>query len=429
MIGRSLWRALAVLAVLGALAALPASASAAPVARWTCSALGLACDPCPVHCTSPVPGRVAAGVSVSFDGRPSTPGTGNSLPDSGYQWDFGDGATITGPTVTHVFGVPGTYAVKLTVVDSAAGSDAKTMDVRVGATTVAGTASPGIVLGSGTLNDTATVSGRVSPTPAGTLDFRLYGPDDALCAGAPAFVATAMPYPVAGGPLSSPPFAPSQIGTYRWVVSYSGDPNNPPNTSGCGAAGQTVAVSAPAAAPPPPPPPPPPPAAVMCQGRVATITATPGRSIINGTSHADVIVGSDGRDTIDGRGGSDTICAGRGNDIVRGSAGADRLAGEAGNDLLLGGPGDDRLLGGSGGDRLGGGDGSDHVDGGAGNDMLDDQKLGGKGRDRLIGGSGTDRIRAADRSTDAIACGLGRDSALIDARDAQTRCERVIREP
>jgi len=105
------------------------------------------------------------------------------------------------------------------------------------------TASPNITLGAGPLSVSANVSGRDTPVAGATLDFRLYGPDDATCAAAPAFQSLAIAYPAAGGAVSSAPFAPALPGTYRWVVSYSGDTNNAPVTSACGAAGTTTVVT------------------------------------------------------------------------------------------------------------------------------------------------------------------------------------------
>ncbi|MEJ7824207.1 MAG: hypothetical protein WKF48_02190 [Solirubrobacteraceae bacterium] len=53
--------------------ALPAEASAVgePIARFTCSAPGLVCQPCAVSCSSPT-GSVTPGTPVTFDGRPSS---------------------------------------------------------------------------------------------------------------------------------------------------------------------------------------------------------------------------------------------------------------------------------------------------------------------------------------------------------------------
>jgi hypothetical protein len=129
-------------------------------------------------------------------------------------------------------------------------------------------ASPDIVLGGGTLHDTATVNGRVNPVPGATVDFRLYGPGNVTCSGTPVFESLNVTYPVGGGPVQSASFTPTEGGTYYWVVSYSGDANNASMTGTCNEANQSVTVrtTVAAAVTPPPPPaakvaaPPPPPA-------------------------------------------------------------------------------------------------------------------------------------------------------------------------
>jgi Ca2+-binding RTX toxin-like protein len=85
---------------------------------------------------------------------------------------------------------------------------------------------------------------------------------------------------------------------------------------------------------------------------------------------------------------------------------------------LVGGGGDDRLLGSSGNDALDGGDGNDTLVGGAFNDTL----VGGPGLDVLDGDGdtlypGNDRIEARDGIAESINCGIGADTAIIDAAD------------
>ena len=252
---------------------------------------------------------------------------------------------------------------------------------------IATTASAGITLGAGSLTDTATVSGLVNPVAGATVEFQLYGPDDATCATA-IFTSDARPLALSGttGTATSAAFTPTVAGTYRWRAFYSGDANNAAVSGACDDAGESVAVTAsgtpssganssgvapsgvlasgvtPSGEP-------------TCGGRKATIVAAVGQTTINGTAGADVIVGRDAAEKINGGGGNDIICAGKGNDTVRGGAGNDSLGGEngrdqllgnAGNDLLLGGAGNDDLRGGSGNDRAGGGSGRDRIDGGAG---------------------------------------------------------------
>jgi hypothetical protein len=127
-----------------ALTALPSAASAMtsavvnsePIARWTCGAPGLVCDPCPVHCTSPT-GKVAVGVVVSFDGRNSSDDRPGATPGTvvAWQWTFGDGATASGSQVTHAFSHAGTFSVTLKAIDNSGLFDTKALNIVVSGTT------------------------------------------------------------------------------------------------------------------------------------------------------------------------------------------------------------------------------------------------------------------------------------------------------
>ncbi|MFN2607087.1 MAG: beta-propeller fold lactonase family protein [Acidimicrobiales bacterium] len=107
--------------------------------------------------------------------------------------------------------------------------------------TVATQASPGNLLGA-PVRDTATVSGGSSPT--GSVTFKLFS--DAGCA-TQVFTST---NPVGAGSATSDAFTPTAAGTYRFIASYSGDANNNPVTSACGAANESVVI-APFTPPPP----------------------------------------------------------------------------------------------------------------------------------------------------------------------------------
>ena len=106
-----------------------------------------------------------------------------------------------------------------------------------GATALTTLASPAVALG-GAISDTGTLSGGIAPT--GTITFRLYGPDNATCAGAAIFTSTV---PVSGnGAYSSASFTPTTAGTYRWIANYSGDASNPGTANACNAPGESVGV-------------------------------------------------------------------------------------------------------------------------------------------------------------------------------------------
>jgi ELWxxDGT repeat protein len=120
---------------------------------------------------------------------------------------------------------------------------------------------------------------------------------------------------------------------------------------------------------------------------IPTITGTPGKDKIDGTSSptgqpkatngAEIIDGRGGNDTVKALGGDDTVKGGDGHDSADGGKGADRLEGNKGNDTLIGGKGNDTLLGGA---------GKDSLDGGAGKDVfVFDSALGASNLDKIKG--------------------------------------------
>ena len=58
------------------------------------------------------------GEPITLDGSASYPAVGSMV---SYHWDFGDGSTGTGATVSHVYSKAWTYAITLTVVDEGGG--------------------------------------------------------------------------------------------------------------------------------------------------------------------------------------------------------------------------------------------------------------------------------------------------------------------
>lgn len=112
---------------------------------------------------------------------------------------------------------------------------------------IATNASGKITVGIGQVVDAATVWGRILPQPGATIDFRLYGPNDATCSGAPVFESLGVPYPTTDEPVTSAAFVPTSPGDYRWVATYSGDANNNSVSGECNSANEIVTVSPPPA--------------------------------------------------------------------------------------------------------------------------------------------------------------------------------------
>jgi hypothetical protein len=89
--------------------------------------------------------------------------------------------------------------------------------------------------------DIAHLSGGIDPS--GTITFTLFGPGEPNCVGPPVFTATAA---VTGnGEYRSASFVAPQPGTYRWVVTYSGDAmNRGVGPTACGESAESASVAA-----------------------------------------------------------------------------------------------------------------------------------------------------------------------------------------
>lgn len=154
------------------------------------------------------------------------------------------------------------------------------------------------------------------------------------------------------------------------------------------------------------------------QGAASEPLEVQARSITMGCRVNGVVgpcVGTPGRDRIIGTRGDDVIYGGDGDDMIRGNGGSDRLYGGPGNDRLFALGGEDFLYGGDGDDILRGGAGNDLLDGGAGNDRL----VGNHGDDTLIGGPGNDQLRGR-LGADVLDGGEGDD--VVDGGGGTDRC-------
>ena len=81
--------------------------------------------------------------------------------------------------------------------------------------TISTQASPAVPVG-GVISDTASLAGDFT---AGTITFRVYGPNDAACASPPAATAS-VPVVLGTSVYGSPTFTTGAAGTYRWVADY-----------------------------------------------------------------------------------------------------------------------------------------------------------------------------------------------------------------
>ena len=82
-------------------------------------------------------------------------------------------------------------------------------------------------------NDSFTLSGATA-NAGGTVTFNLYDPSDATCSGAPALTQTVNVSGNSTYNTTNTSFLASTEGTWRWLVTYSGDANNEGTTSACG---------------------------------------------------------------------------------------------------------------------------------------------------------------------------------------------------
>jgi hypothetical protein len=89
-------------------------------------------------------------------------------------------------------------------------------------------------------NDSFTLSGATA-NAGGTVTFNLYAPSDSTCSGAPALTQTVSVSGNATYNTTNTTFFASAEGTWRWLVSYSGDANNEGTTSACGVEQFTIA--------------------------------------------------------------------------------------------------------------------------------------------------------------------------------------------
>ena len=70
------------------------------------------------------------GEPITFDGSASRPAVGSIV---SYHWDFGDGSTGSGASVSHIYSTPWTYIITLTVIDEGGGVGKAIGSISIGA--------------------------------------------------------------------------------------------------------------------------------------------------------------------------------------------------------------------------------------------------------------------------------------------------------
>jgi hypothetical protein len=92
----------------------------------------------------------------------------------------------------------------------------------------------------------ATATIREGAIPGGQITFAAYAPTDASCTGTPSFSKTVDV--VGNAEYHSDPVVPTRTGSFRWVVSYSGDANHAATRTTCGAPTSTIGAARPSIA-------------------------------------------------------------------------------------------------------------------------------------------------------------------------------------
>jgi PKD repeat protein len=122
-------------------------------------------DPAPeVHAAFSSSGESVAPAAVTFDATASTVQSGSITK---YSWDFGDGQSATGATVTHSFASSGTYDVRLTVTSDQAAISVATGNVQITNPAPVAVITPTAV--NGTVGDPISLSGDQSSDANGKI--------------------------------------------------------------------------------------------------------------------------------------------------------------------------------------------------------------------------------------------------------------------
>ena len=178
-----------------------------------------------------LPQTLMASQTGYYDYSSSTTYTQTGVPVSPcfYQVDFVRGAVITNLTTSDLYG---TRNIKWANGGSQCASKLTTQ------------ASADVYIG-GSIGDSAILSGlsTVNTANGGTLTFKVWGPNNATCAGLPVSTSTVL-VNHGSGTYPTTLFTPTAVGTYRWIAYYSGSAQNVAVSGKCGDSGELVTVRA-----------------------------------------------------------------------------------------------------------------------------------------------------------------------------------------
>ena len=321
----------------------------------------------PTIVSSVIPTTAVVGVAIPFAVTGADLGANENLT---YQWNFGDGTSASGASVTHTYASAGSFAVTLLVVDKDSGSASISQSITVtggnlNSAPVLSIVGPQQVVRGQLVTVVFTATDANPQDQAGTFTYRINWGDGTpveIVNGA-ATVAVAHTYTSSGttsivatvtdarGAVSAS--ASKSVGVVNWLKQS--DPLNPGDSMlviGGSMGADEIRID-------------------YQQGRRWLRIRMNGETALfanesGGNKLIDrlVIYGQNGNDfvhvdnqvnlpsLIDGGAGNDYIEAGRGNNILIGGAGNDTLIAEGGADLLIGGLGSDLLMGGTGQDLL-----------------------------------------------------------------------------
>ena len=163
------------------------------------------------------PDYVFTGHTITFNASTSYDPDGSIV---SYYWDFGDGSTASGMTVTHVYNLPSNYTVTLTVTDNDGLTSSTSFEVRVYPAPVVHLISPqdGAVIHTDDVHLLWSPDWSPNERPCVFLSWSLENPTDCLITYEVYFGTTSDPPLINEGLLDPVYYLPISTGTYYWKI-------------------------------------------------------------------------------------------------------------------------------------------------------------------------------------------------------------------